>query len=69
MIRKLFYKKKISPKLLREKYGALTKSDESTQALLDGVDRQWKRYNDPEFKKNEFDKRFNKIFNKGGKCK
>lgn len=62
MIRKLFSKKKISPRLLREKYGALTRSDESTQALLNGADRQWKRYNDPRFQKNDFDKRFNQIF-------
>lgn len=60
--RKLFSKKKISPRQLREKYGAFTNSDESAQALLRGANRQWKRYNDPQFQKNDFEERFNRVF-------
>jgi hypothetical protein len=65
MLKKLFVSgKKISPKELREKYGSLTTSNESVQDLIDGAERQWKRYNDPEFQKCEFYERFNRIFKK-----
>jgi hypothetical protein len=52
----------ITPRQLREKYGSLTTVNSSTEKLIEGVERQWKRYNDPEFQHKEFEDRMGKVF-------
>jgi hypothetical protein len=61
------FRKKVTPKELRRKIGAMTTSNETVQDLIEGVERQWRRYNDPEFQKEEFNKKYNQVFKKTSK--
>ena len=58
----MFRRKKITPKELRQKYGSLTNSNETVQQLIKGAQRQWRRYYDPEFQKQEFEEKIKRLF-------
>ncbi|WP_154662991.1 hypothetical protein [Massilibacterium senegalense] len=42
-------RKRLTARQLRERYGSFTTMNVSIEELKEGVERQWKRYNDSEF--------------------
>jgi hypothetical protein len=55
-------RKGITPRELRKKYGSLTTMNVTEEQLIEGATRQWKRYNDPTFQREEFEERLVKVF-------
>lgn len=55
-------RKKMSAKQIREKYGRLSYTNATSVEINNGIDRQWRRYNDPEFQEKEFEEKFKRVF-------
>ncbi|KOF09265.1 hypothetical protein AC739_15590 [Planococcus glaciei] len=55
-------KKRITPGELRKTRGRLTNVNVTNKQLVEGADRQWKRYNDLDFQREEFEERLEKVF-------
>lgn len=55
-------RKRLTARQLRERYGSFTTMNVSMEELKEGVERQWKRYNDREFQHQEFQERLGKVF-------
>lgn len=57
-----FKKRTMKPRDIREKYGVIANTNCSSKELIDGVERQWKRFNDPEFQEEEFKEKIKRVF-------
>lgn len=55
-------KKRLSPKQIRKEYGRLAQTNISSQDLIDGAEKQWKRFNDTKFQEEEFEKKIRRVF-------